>query len=111
LKKRLERLFEGRVGLAPKSHGVLDEWYKELEKRFEYRIPPGYRDAKKSDIFLHGGLIYKQRYGDCLVWFQILQHTNHTKSSSVVFVTDDTKDDWWLRINGMTVGPRPELLV
>lgn len=28
----------------------------------------------------------------------------------MILVTDDRKDDWWLKIDGKTIGPRPELL-
>ena len=30
--------------------------------------------------------------------------------SPLILITDDVKEDWWLRINGKTIGPRPELI-
>src|SRR5206468_12065977 len=49
------------------------------------------------------------KYGDAVIWFQLLDIATSTKKP-VVFVTRDTKEDWWLQHNGETIGPRPELI-
>ena len=117
LKIQIETLFAGRVGDPPKNQAAIDELYKQAGVRFKFKIPPGYQDADKdkdeSDGYLHGGIIYKRKYGDYLVWKQILAHAKATNTKSVIFVTDDGKDDWWRKIDSdgpKTIGPRPEII-
>jgi hypothetical protein len=43
------------------------------------------------------------------LWFQILDHAKSTKKP-IIFITDDKKEDWWLKFNGKTLGPHPELI-
>ncbi|SRR5713101_4891393 len=117
LKEKIEAIFDGRVGAAPKDQTEIDELYKQAEVRFKFKIPPGYQDTDKDkdepDEHIHGGIIYKRKYGDYLVWQQLLSHAKAANSKSVIFVTDDGKDDWWRKIDSdgpKTIGPRPELI-
>jgi hypothetical protein len=117
LKDRIEALFEGRVGIPPKDQVAVDELQKQAETRFKLMIPPGYQDADKGkdepDGYIHGGILYKRKYGDYIVWQQLLAHAKASNSKAVIFVTDDGKDDWWLRIDSdgrKTIGARPELI-
>jgi len=117
LKQKIEYLFDGRVGKAPGGQSDVDELYKVAEVRFKLKIPPGYEDAGKDkdepDEYINGGVIYKRKYGDFLIWMQILEHGKSVKAESIIFVTDDSKEDWWLRIEcdgPKTIGPRPELI-
>lgn len=75
LKEQLEMLFENRVGAAPTDQKIIDELYKNAENRYKNKIPPGYLDNDKSDVCLDSNLIYKKKFGDFLVWQQILDHT------------------------------------
>ena len=116
LKSRLEDLFDGRVGEAPADQKQLDEIYKTADRRFSSKIPPGYMDVGKDQKgpleYLHRGLYYQRKYGDYLVWHQLLQHTKTKGVKGVVFVTDDAKEDWWWEVESdgpNTLGPRPEL--
>ena len=81
----------------------LDELALEGEKRYTNQQPPGYKDAKKDA----DGDQYR-RYGDLIVWKQLLDEAK-TKNVPVVFITDDNKEDWWLVQSGRTIGPRTEL--
>ncbi|SLN60290.1 hypothetical protein PSA7680_03170 [Pseudoruegeria aquimaris] len=74
-------------------------------------------DRKKekpgSDEYCHNHLGYKKKFGDYLVWHQILEHTKTSGKDSLVFVTDDGKEDWWWKIKSggdKVLGPRPELV-
>lgn len=94
----ITELFEGRVGGAPQNEIDLKELVVEAEKRFEAKIPPGYRDEKKEDAEFHyGGLNYKNRHGDFIIWKQIVEMAKIAgdQVKSIVFVTDDGKEDWW----------------
>lgn len=95
--------FEGRTG-APFSDERNAEIVDIGEKRYEAKVPPGYKDSEKdsADDPL-------RKYGDLAVWFQVIEHAKRTRSP-VVFITDDKKEDWWLEQAGKTIGPRPELI-
>lgn len=117
LKARVEALFSGRVGTKPESQQHVDQIYTEAESRFRLAIPPGYRDGDKdaqaTDHYVSGSILYKRKFGDYLIWRQILSHTKESECKHLIFVTDDAKDDWWNRIESdglKTIGPRPELI-
>jgi hypothetical protein len=48
------------------------------------------------------------RYGDFVIWSQLLKHAHATKVP-IVFITDDAKEDWYWTHKGKKLGPRPEL--
>ena len=115
LQKKIEELFEGRVGPAP-TQDFLDNLYKEGVKRYERKMPPGYQDWKKGEAskdtteYSFGGLVFQRQFGDLIVWREILEKTKSDRVQWFVFVTDDSKEDWWQVTGGQRTGPRPELL-
>ena len=48
-------------------------------------------------------------YGDLVLWKQILTRSVERKDAAI-FVTDDSKEDWWRIEKGQRLGPRPELV-
>ena len=113
LKERLELLFELKVGNAPKDQKEVDDLYKEAENRYKNKTPPGYLDNDKNDICVDAGLIYKKKYGDFLVWRQLLSYTRENGIKQVVFITNDLKEDWWSKFDASGEKfnqPRPELI-
>ena len=96
---RLTTLLAGKVG-PPFSSEELECLYTEGRTRYEQKIPPGFRDAAKPE---------PTRFGDFILWKQILKHASH-EGRPVVFVTDDEKEDWWRVEHGRTLGPRVELV-
>lgn len=116
LKDKIETLFSGRVGPEVGKQEDVDAIYDVAEKRYQMEIPPGYLDANKDKNgpaqYVHGGVNYKRKYGDYLIWHQLLSYAKEQEVKSVVFVTDDAKDDWWWKVKSdgpKTLGPRPEL--
>lgn len=114
LKQQKERIdsefFEGVVQreMAKQFRGLLleqltkEELEKieaEGEKRYASKIPPGYRDAGKSN----------NQYGDLIIWNEVLKFAKNN-NTSVIFVSRDLKDDWILELHGMKCGPRIELI-
>lgn len=63
----LESILHGKIGPAPTSQSELDSIYKEGEIRFQFNMPPGYKDKIKEEIkdsnFSFGGLHYKKSSG------------------------------------------------
>ena len=98
----VEHIFEGKTG-KPFEKAELDAIVAEGETRYLNEIPPGYKDAKKDstdDPY--------RRFGDLIVWKQLLAEASSTEKP-VVFITDDKKEDWWVEQSGRTIGPRTEL--
>ncbi|MEC1273239.1 PIN-like domain-containing protein [Bacillus subtilis] len=78
--------------------------YREGEERYKYKIPPGYEDMdkdKKDPTKTH-------KYGDLLVWKQLIDKAI-TDNKSIIFVTNDIKEDWWVKENDVLIKPREEL--
>lgn len=116
IRDRLDDLFEGRIGSGPEEQTEIDEIQNEGELRFEKGIPPGFKDSskdsKKSDEFTHSGLIYQRKFGDLIVWKQIIKYASKEELKDLIFITDDSKSDWWWKVksNGSkTIGVQPEL--
>jgi hypothetical protein len=99
VRETLTALLNGRVG-PPYSTERLSEIYGKGKARYDEEIPPGYRDTDKGDA---------RRYGDLVLWFQTIDKAKES-NQPILLVTDDRKDDWWLKFKGRTIGPRPELV-
>jgi len=92
------KLFSGRVGDGMSNEEVA-AIRKEGEDRYKRRIPPGFMDEKKPE---------ETKYGDLILWKQILKKTEAEKRP-VILVSDDRKEDWWWQVRGRTIGPHPAL--
>jgi hypothetical protein len=94
---QLQKLFDGNTG-EPLPADQLEAAVVEAKRRAEKQIPPGYRDAGKTEP-----------YGDYLVWKQTLREVARRKIPYLVFLTLDSKEDWYWIIKGRTISARPEL--
>ncbi|WP_320121147.1 PIN domain-containing protein [uncultured Sphaerochaeta sp.] len=92
--KELMMLFENRIG-EPYTEKQLDEIMAEGDIRLSEKIPPGYCDYinKKELGNSTNRLTKSRRYGDLIIWRQILEIAKE-KNKSVLFISDDTKKDW-----------------
>lgn len=100
--KSITELFDGRVGNDFKEND-LETLYKEGEKRYANKIPPGYCDEKNKKEKGKRSL-----YGDLIVWKQTIHYCKE-QAKSVIFITDDHKPDWWDNVEGKH-SPRKELI-
>lgn len=108
LASEIAAIFEGKIGKSY-TQEQLDEKLKDAATRYERNIPPGYQDANKNSIMYYNGIEFEQKYGDLIVWNQILDKASAEDIQKVVFVTDDNKEDWWYSCENKTFGPRAEL--
>lgn len=99
-----DELLTGKIG--PRL-AVDDAWKRAADKRYEAGIPPGFEDAKKGSA---------RQYGDLIIWYELLAYVR-TKAEEdngapipVIFITDDSKSDWWRIEESQRLGPRPELV-
>ncbi len=100
LLEKLEELFQDNVGSAYTGEKQR-ELYKQAQERLELRIPPGWEDEDKRGY---------RRYGDIMLWFQLIDYARSQKKP-IIFVTDDGKKDWWIRDSqGKPINPLPELI-
>lgn len=104
----LINLFDGKVGESLEQDEI-SKICKEGIERYEKGIPPGYKDQAKKEIINFNGLEFEAKYGDLIVWKQIIKHARDNKKSKVIFVTDDNKEDWWYVLGGKNIGARAEL--
>jgi hypothetical protein len=98
VEEKLNKIFDGKVG---PPYTDMHDIYVRAEQRLQLSIPPGFKDAATKKDF--------HRYGDVVLWLQLLDYAKMQKKS-IIFVTSDAKTDWWLERDGKTIGPRPELL-
>lgn len=73
---------------------------EKAEKRIKECIPPGFKDKNKDN---------GNDTGDILVWFQIIDYAKNN-GKNIIFVTNDTKEDWFQKKGNITIMPRSELL-
>lgn len=76
----------------------IKELKEESKSRYQYKIPPGYKDGSKDD----------KGIGDYVIWQEILE-LGKEKNKNVVFVTGEEKTDWCIRASGNVFYPRFEL--
>jgi len=116
IRDRLDNiLVDGRVGSPPASQAEIDQLVKDGQSRYDNGIPPGFKDAAKAKnpaeaTYFHDGMEYQAQFGDLIAWRQLLGHAKQTGLKKVILVTNDRKDDWWLREAGQTLGPQPQLV-
>ncbi|HHR5858485.1 TPA: PIN-like domain-containing protein [Providencia alcalifaciens] len=84
--------------------------YKNGDDRFEKKIPPGFKDSGKgNEAYYHNNIEYIRKYGDLVIWMQVLDYLKSCDSGSfVLFVTNDLKSDFWKNINNYKI-PHPFL--
>ncbi len=103
IKDKLFELYEGKVG-TDLTEEEIKAIYQEGEERYADKIPPGFRDyANKKDKGK------RHLYGDLIIWKQIIKYAKETQKD-IIFVTQDIKEDWWIKKEGKAEGPLYSLL-
>jgi hypothetical protein len=100
LRERLNTFFSQG---DPYSYEKMLSIIHEGKFRYENAIPPGYKDEDDKIGF--------QRYGDLILWFQIIDYAKKN-NHPIIFVTNDVKEDWWYQEKDSLIKdtPRHELL-
>lgn len=103
------KTFEGKIGKGFDKK-ELSSIYKEGEKRYEFQFPPGYKDKGKEGSYHFEDKEYIRKYGDLILWKEIIQKAKSENYKYIVLVTGDIKEDWWFEKRGKKLGPRKELI-
>lgn len=110
---RLIDVIDPLLGDKP-SQNFIDEVEKDGEKRYKNETPPGYDDQKKTKKRELNGLYYDNKFGDLLIWKDLLNYISKQDYKKFIFVTDDgksnKKNDLYYKYNENIVGPRIELI-
>lgn len=114
VRNKLDEILDGKVGASPVDQAELDTLTLDGQDRYDKKIPPGFADSDKDKnpneaIFYHDGFAYHRKFGDLILWRQLINHAKDKGIKKVLLVTSDRKDDWWWKEKGKTIGPRPEL--
>jgi len=92
-------IYESRLGTPIQYDSPID-WETLADFRLRNKIPPGYEDRNKGT---------PRMYSDIFIWHEMMSEAK-TSKHSMIFVSNDAKEDWWLRDGSKLTGPRPELL-
>ena len=97
--KNLNSYFE--IG-KPYDYFKITDIAREGEFRYKYGIPPGYKDENDKKGF--------QIFGDLIIWKQVLDYSKEM-NKSIILITDDCKEDWWVLDGRNRIEkPREELI-
>jgi predicted nucleic acid-binding protein len=107
---KIADLLEDKVG-EPLSPKEIDTISTAGSSRYSKKIPPGYKDSnKENDIRTFGEYSYDKQYGDLILWEEIKRYCqNNGNIETVIFVSEDEKEDWIFKSKGEKVGVRVEL--
>jgi hypothetical protein len=109
LKCEISKIFENKIG-SGFSNEELGEIFKEGELRYKDNIPPGYKDRTKEGFYLFEDKRFIRKFGDLVVWKEIIKKAKDDNLEYMILITGDTKEDWWQEKRGKKLGPRYELL-
>lgn len=91
-------LNQGSIGKKiPFSNKIL--LLQEGQVRYDNLIPPGFHDSAKNG---------EAKYGDLFVWKDIITIAKE-KNTNIIFVCNDTKEDWWEKNKDTPIDLRQEL--
>lgn len=112
LRSVLDEIIGGKIGEPPANQAELDALISDGDDRYAEKIPPGFKDGPKKEdsYFRHNGINYLNRFGDLILWRQLLAGARSGGFKKIIFVTRDAKEDWWWIESGRTLGPHPELV-
>lgn len=109
VKNQVLKIFKEKIG-SPFTKEILNEIYSDGERRYKNEIPPGYKDFKKEGSHFYEDKEFIRKFGDLILWKEIIEKSKKEKLKYIVLVTGDVKEDWWLKRRGKKLGARSELL-
>lgn len=109
IRDELDTIINENVGAIPTQEKI-NEINNAGEKRYEKKIPPGFKDvSKKKGVSYFSDLIIEDKFGDLYLWEQLIEKASSENIETVIFVTDDAKDDWVFIHKGVNHGPLESL--
>lgn len=97
--KNLLDLYDDKV-----SDKLSDEQLKNIcaegQKRYDLKVPPGYKDKDKPE---------PNKFGDLIIWNEMIE-ISKKYNKDILFISDDRKEDWCHKFEGKDLGSRRELI-
>lgn len=90
--KILIQIMESKTG-ERYTQDMITKIEKEGEERYKNGIPPGFNDANKKLSRSYNGIKYQQKFGDLIIWKDIISKAKEDRIKNVIFVTSDGKQD------------------
>lgn len=72
----------------------LSQLFLECDERTSKKIPPAFKDSGKTESFVYRGVTYDTKYGDFIIYKQILDYSLENDIKNVFFISNDVKKDW-----------------
>jgi len=85
---KVTKIFKNKIG-AQLTKDEIAKIEKEGEDRYKKKTPPGFKDSEKQD----------NKFGDLIIWKELIKKSKVEKSPFIL-ISDDVKEDWWLRTQG-----------
>lgn len=99
ISQELDLIFSKYIGEEVNTEDI-SQIKQRAKERYKEKIPPGYLDKDKEN---------SNEYGDYFIWNEMLSFSRE-KKKSLIFVTEDVKEDWWLlNKSKQIVMPHPKL--
>lgn len=98
-KRQFEKLYDDVAALFfgeisdPFSEDELLGIIKEGDMRFAAGISPGFKDSSKPDFINFYGFPVDAKYGDLIIWKQLIDFSSKN-NSNLIFISSDQKADW-----------------
>jgi hypothetical protein len=89
----LSKYSDEKIGL-PYDSEKLSELFLECDQRSLKKIPPAFKDSSKTEKFSYRGVEYDSKYGDFIIYKQILDYSLENNITNVIFISNDVKRDW-----------------
>ncbi|MFC9280204.1 PIN-like domain-containing protein [Streptomyces collinus] len=102
---RIAKLYGEGVGEQPDDNVLRRRLEEATAFRFPNKIPPGFSDSGKETPL--------KSAGDFLLWEELIEHARQLPASGrrVLFVSNDTKEDWYEQRSGSSSSrPWPSLV-
>ncbi|GGX44982.1 PIN-like domain-containing protein [Streptomyces fructofermentans] len=97
---RVARMYGDRIGTQPADSVLRERIEEAVGFRFPNEIPPGYRDFGKETPV--------KAAGDFLLWEEVVEYAQSLPAGSrILFVSNDTKEDWYETRKGAGGAQRP----
>lgn len=108
IRDELDAIINENIGCLP-TQVEIDEINKNGATRYENKIPPGFKDASKKGVSYFSGITIEDKFGDLYLWEQVIEKAKADNIDTVIFVTDDVKEDWVFIHKGKNRGPLESL--
>ena len=85
--EKVAELYGPRIADKPSPEMVRHRTREAIDYRFPNHIPPGFLDEGKGTEI--------ERAGDFLIWDEVIEYAKRSRADRVLFVSNDTKEDWY----------------